>query len=89
MSPELKAIVFKTTRLRETRNFFESVLGMKIEECSRTHFLIYRGDLRILFIGTDSGPEVVFYLSRKSGEGLSVLNDPNQIKIITIHDKSI
>jgi hypothetical protein len=88
LSSELKAIVFKTTRLKETMNFFELVLGMKIEECSRMHFLIYRGDLRILFVRTDSGPEVEFYLTKKSGEGLSVLNDPNQIKIITICEKS-
>jgi len=85
---KLKAIVFKTTRLKESRKFFESVLGMKIIECSRTHFLIYKGDLRILFVGTASGPEVEFYLTKKSGEGLSVLNDPNQIKIITIYEKS-
>jgi catechol-2,3-dioxygenase len=82
MKPALKAIVFKTTRLRETQAFFEKTLGMKIEESSITHFVIFSKGIRILFVDSNSGPGVEFYLTKKSTEGLTVQEDPNQIKII-------
>jgi catechol-2,3-dioxygenase len=80
--PHLKAVVFKTTRLRETQAFFETTLGMKIEESSITHFVVYAKGIRILFVGSDNGLEVELYLTKKSSEGLTVQEDPNQIKII-------
>ena len=82
MRPHLKAVVFKTTRLRETQAFFETTLGMKIEESSITHFVVYAKGIRILFVGSDNGLEVELYLTKKSSEGLTVQEDPNQIKII-------
>jgi catechol-2,3-dioxygenase len=82
MKTLLKAIVFKTSRLRETQAFFETTLGMKIEESSITHFVVYAKGIRILFVESNSGLEVEFYLTKKSTEGLTVQEDPNQIKII-------
>jgi len=82
MRPHLKAIVFKTTRLGETQAFFETTLGMKIEESSITHFVVYAKEIRILFVGSENGLEVELYLTKKSSEGLTVQEDPNQIKII-------
>jgi catechol-2,3-dioxygenase len=84
---QLKAIVFKTSRLKETRVFFESVLGMKIRENSLTHFVIHAGDIRILFVETNTDPEVEWYCSKKTGGGIILLKDPNQIKIIIIQGK--
>jgi catechol-2,3-dioxygenase len=78
----LKAIVFKTSRLRETQAFFETTLGLKTVESSITHFVVYAKGIRILFIESESGLEVEFYFTKKSAEGLTVQEDPNQIKII-------
>jgi catechol 2,3-dioxygenase-like lactoylglutathione lyase family enzyme len=86
---QLKAIVFKTARLNETRAFFETVLGMKLKECSRTHFVIHGGEIRILFVESDSGSEAEFYVSKKSAGSLTVLEDPNHNKVIVIQEKSI
>jgi catechol-2,3-dioxygenase len=82
VKPDLKAVVFKTSRLKETKNFFETILGMKIKESSPTHFVIYAKGLRVLFVESDNSFEVELYLNKKSVEGLSVSEDPNQIKII-------
>ncbi len=82
MKPRLKAVVLKTSRLRETQDFFEATLGMNIEESSITHFVIYANGIRILFVDSNNGLEVEIYLTKKSAEELVVLKDPNQIKII-------
>jgi catechol-2,3-dioxygenase len=82
MKTRLKAVVFKTSRLKETQDFFEMTLAMKIEESSITHFVVYAKGIRILFVESNSGLEVEFYLTKKSTEGLTVQEDPNQIKII-------
>jgi hypothetical protein len=82
LSPELKAIVLKTSRFEETRFFFETVLGMQTKECSPIHFVIHAGEIRILFTVSDTGPEVELYLTERSATELNVLEDPNQIKII-------
>jgi hypothetical protein len=79
---DLKAVVFRTPRLGETKNFFETSLGMKIRESSLTHFVIYAEGLRILFIESNTSLEVELYLSKKSSGNLTVLQDPNQIKVI-------
>jgi catechol-2,3-dioxygenase len=86
---QLKAIAFKTARLSETRAFFETVLGIKIKESSRTHFVIHGGEIRILFIESDAGPEAEFYIFKKSSGNLIVLEDPNHNKVIVIQEKSI
>ena len=78
----LKAVVLKTCRLRKTQDFFETSLGMKIEESSITHFVIYAKGIRILFVESNDDLAVELYFTQKSAEGLSVQEDPNQIKII-------
>jgi catechol-2,3-dioxygenase len=78
----LKAVVLKTSRLRETNDFFETTLGLKIEESSLTHFVIYNKGIRILFVDSMNDPEVELYFTKKSSECLTVQKDPNQIKII-------
>lgn len=82
MKPQLKAIVLKTPRLKETLAFFSDELGCAIEESSPTHFVIYSEGVRVLFVESNSGLEVEFYLGPKSTRELSVLEDPNRIKII-------
>lgn len=82
MRPCLKAVVLKTYRLKETRDFFETKLGMNIEESSVTHFVIYAKGIRILFVESNKNLEVELYLSKKSAEGITLREDPNQIKII-------
>ena len=84
---QLKAIVFRTNRLKETRFFFETVLEMKVKECSLTHFVIHAGDIRILFVETNTDSEVEWYCSKKTGGGITLLKDPNQIKIIIVQEK--
>jgi catechol-2,3-dioxygenase len=82
VNPRLKAIVLKTSRLKETQDFFETSLGMKIEESSITHFVIHAKGIRVLFVESNNGMEVELYLTKKSAEGLTVQEDPNHIKII-------
>ena len=82
MSPDLKAVVFKTARLNETRAFFETVLGMKIKECSRTHFVIHDGEIRVLFVESDICPEPELYLRNNCTQQLTVYEDPNQIRVV-------
>ena len=82
MTHQLKAIVLKTPRLKETLAFFTNELGFTIQESSPTHFVIHSDGVRILFVASDSGSAVEFYLSAKSVEGLCVLRDPNLIKIV-------
>jgi catechol 2,3-dioxygenase-like lactoylglutathione lyase family enzyme len=79
---QLKAIVLKTPRLKETLAFFTDQLGFTINESSPTHFVIHAEGVRILFVASDSGQAVEFYLHPKSAKDLCVLKDPNLIKII-------
>jgi len=50
----LKPVVLRTSRLKKTQHFFETTLGIKIEESSISHFVIYAKDIRIVFNGSDS-----------------------------------
>lgn len=79
---KLKAIAFKTVRLKETRAFFETVLGMTIHEGSETHFVIHGGEIRILFLDSGGSPEPEIYIRNHRSRRLTVYEDPNQIKII-------
>lgn len=88
MKPCLKALVLKIARFRETRQFFETKLGMKIGESSTTHFVIHTKGIRILFVASDSDLEVELYLTQGSIESLTTHADPNQIKIISSPTKS-
>lgn len=81
-NPLLKTVVLKTARFSETHEFFKKTLGMKIEESSVRHFVIYSEGIRILFVESNEGPELEFYLAQKSTGLLTVWEDPNQVKII-------
>jgi hypothetical protein len=78
----LKAVVFKTQRLKETICFFKDQLGLDIIEYSPKHFVIYSKGIRIVFMESETGPNVELYFSKSMGERFIELEDPNQIKII-------
>lgn len=82
MRPNLKAIVLKTSRLKETLSFFIDQLGFTIKESSPTHFVIHSEGIRILFIESSNDLEIELYLTQKSATELFVQEDPNHIKII-------
>jgi catechol-2,3-dioxygenase len=83
LKPYLKALVLKTSRLKETLDFFETMVGVKIEESSASHFVIYDKGIRILFVASNNDGDVELYFTQKSIDGLTVCLDPNQIKIIS------
>lgn len=53
MSTDLKAVIFKTTELIETKKYFENVIGIKLKENSARHFVLLSKDIRVVFIQTD------------------------------------
>ena len=75
-------MVFRTPRLKETLSFFTERLGFNINEYSPTHFVIYSKGIRIVFIDSDTEPEIELYLSKSVGKDFTILEDPNHIKII-------
>ena len=84
---KLKAIVFKTSRLKETRDFFDLVLGIQIKEFSGIHFVIHHGDIRILFVESEKDFETELYFSIKDFPQLIIYEDPNQIKVIAVYER--
>lgn len=84
MKPEIKAVVFRTSRLTATKCFFKDRLGLRISESSATHFVIHSKGVRIVFITSEGGPtpEVEIYLGDTPAAKLTVLEDPNHIKIV-------
>ncbi len=82
LKPGLKAVVFKTSKLKETMSFYGDQLGLCIDEYSPLHFVIYSKGIRIVFIGSDTEENVELYFYKSVGERLAILEDPNQIKII-------
>jgi len=82
LKPHLKALVLKTSRLKETLAFFIDQLGFIIKESSLTHFVIHSKGVRIVFIESKDELEVEFYLNKTLEESLTILEDPNHIKII-------
>ena len=97
MAAKIKAVVFRTSRLKETKEFFIATLGVAIKESSMTHFVIHSKGIRLLFVESDNDLEVELYLSKilnPSGENnltlhsnpkipeLIICEDPNGIKII-------
>jgi hypothetical protein len=82
LKPHLKAVVFRTPRLKETMSYFTDQLGLSIKEYSPTHFVIFSKGIRVVFIESETDPNVELYFSKSIGESFAVLEDPNQIKII-------
>jgi hypothetical protein len=96
MPTELKAVVFRTSKLKETKDFFVE-LGMAIKESSVTHFVIHSKGIRLLFVESDNDLQVELYLSKSlsrshennltlhsstKNPGLTICEDPNGIQII-------
>ncbi len=75
-------MVFKTPRLKETMCFYANQLGLPINEYSPVHFVIYSKGIRIVFIGSETELNVELYFCKSIGESFTILEDPNQIKII-------
>jgi catechol-2,3-dioxygenase len=82
MQTKIKAVVFKTPRLRETEEFYARELGLKIIESSNYHFVI-DAHLRLIFM-KGKNMEVEMYLSRSTGKlnDVDIQKDVNGIKII-------
>jgi hypothetical protein len=82
MKPEIKAVEFRTSRIAATKTFFIDRLGFAVREYSATHFVIHSRGVRLLFVESTGDPEVEIYLDNALAERLTVLEDPNHIKII-------
>jgi hypothetical protein len=94
MPSAIKAIVFKTTQLKATRQFFESILNIQIKEGYARHFVIYSKNIRIVFVESFSDFEVEIYVKDKSnhlpkeiepgtpGPDFKSCKDPNGIRIV-------
>ena len=80
--PAIKAVVFRTSRLTATKAFFKDQLGFPLRENSATHFVIHSKGIRLLFVESTGDPEVEIYLGSTPLAKLTVLEDPNHIKII-------
>jgi len=96
MATEVKAVVFKTQCLKETKEFYTRTLGLKTIESSKNHFVIFSKGLRLLFVSSNQAFEVELYLhdivrrvitkkpARQSNSfcpGLFVHEDLNKIKV--------
>jgi len=94
VTTEISALVFKTSQLKVTKEFFASVLGIAIKESSVTHFVIHSKGIRLLFVHADNNFEIELYVRKRLSRSaknkltldpipaLSILEDPNNIKII-------
>jgi catechol-2,3-dioxygenase len=65
MSTDLKAVVFKTTKLVETKHYFESVIGIKLKENSAKHFVLHSKGIRVVFIETDDTFGIELFIDKK------------------------
>lgn len=98
MAAGIKAIVFKTTQLDATRQFFESVLRLPLKEVSPQHFVVHSKGIRMVFLNTDKEFEVEFLVNEKpqnnqetklKGEPtcFSSCKDPNGISIVVFPEQ--
>lgn len=97
MGAEVKAVVFKTRFLKETKEFYTHSLRLKTIESSKNHFVIFSKGIRLLFVSSNQDFEVELYLheivprviiskktapqSDSSGSELFVYEDLNKIKV--------
>jgi catechol-2,3-dioxygenase len=94
MRAEIKAIVFKTTQLKATRDFFENILKLQIKESSARHFVLYSKSIRVVFVESlhDFGVEIFIkgrsdHFSKEVRSDLTIADfkncrDPNGISIM-------
>ena len=80
MAAILKSIVFKTSKLSATKDFFINSLGFKIKESTYQHFVIYSKDVRIVFLESASDLEMEFFVDSELDNFIN-MKDPNDIKI--------
>ncbi len=86
MDTSLKSIALRTSKLSETKDFFENSLGFEINESSHKHFVLRSKGIRIVFISSESEIlEVEFYISEILSKQ-DFKNDPNRIKIMGCFD---
>lgn len=86
MVTKLKSVALRTSKLSETKFFFENNLGFKITEHSHQHFVLSAKGIRIVFIESDSENEGVELYIDSDKKDLLQLEDPNKIKIINFLD---
>jgi catechol 2,3-dioxygenase-like lactoylglutathione lyase family enzyme len=87
MPTKLKGVVFRTSKLKETKDFFVSELGLVVKESSVTHFVIHSNGIRLLFIESGNDLEVELYLSKAlnpSDENNLILSSTPKIPVLTI-----
>jgi len=88
MATKIKAVVFRTSQLKTTKDFFATKLGFVIKESSVTHFVIHSKGIRLLFVESNNDVEAELYMSSKleqhitKTQTLTERRDPNGIKII-------
>lgn len=85
MQSQIRAVVFKTPRLNDTKKFYEEKLGLKIIESSSQHFVIDTTGMRLVFKAScEIGVEV--YLVAKSynrdQKAMEMLEDANDIRFV-------
>jgi hypothetical protein len=83
MPAEIKAVVIKTPRLFETKNFYTHELGLKIIESSGYHFVIRSTGIRIVFMSVNHDVEVEMYLSQNiKNDDIKIIEDVNRIRFV-------
>jgi len=94
MASRIKAIVFKTKQLQATRNFFNSIPGLRISEASAQHFVVHSKGIRLVFLESANGFEIELYVQDGAGKDtkeikpdlssadFSSYKDPNGITIV-------
>lgn len=86
MEERLKSIALRTSKLCETKDFFQNELGFEILEFSYEHFVLYMREIRIVFIHSDNkNLEIEVYIDKIS-RSLTNIKDPNGIKIMECFD---
>jgi hypothetical protein len=78
----IKALVFKTSQLKATREFFQHHLQVPLSEISARHFVITVNGLRIVFMESNEDLSIEIYTETDRAINLSQVEDPNGIKVI-------
>lgn len=86
---KIKAIVFKTPALNESREFFEQRIGLQIVESSARHFVLNAKGTRLVFIDSVDDFEIELYAEDAAADNddIKTFKDPNGINIILRNNK--
>jgi catechol-2,3-dioxygenase len=86
MAAVIKAEVFKTPRLQESKIFYKNRLGLTIVESSIHHFVAHASGVRIVFVSVKNRAGVELYLANTDRTGnhneIKVIEDVNDIKYV-------